>query len=1668
MTTQPDKVTWSEVTNSDPYVFSISYNTPSGYDVGGYYGYTLADGVTSDTFNTNVTESIVDGLYFGLLGDDDHREILKVNAGNSVGVISGDFIDSQTGAWGFMSIYDAIMNEGTVGTIAGDFIKSGDTAVYNSGKVGNITGDFISHNQAISNNGVIGKISGDFAENGAMSSPGLNNSGIINEIEGTFVDNMSDVEGFIRNYNGTIGKISGDFIHTGGYAIYNDGGSIGRVNSNFLYSYYGVAVNNSSGTIGNITGDFISNEEGAINNSSGTIGLLADTRNILFYNNGDYDIYNDDTVNLSAKTGQSINFGGDIEGYGTLNINTDATNFGGNYNFNNEVTYQTLNLGTTTNKASGAQVNLGSILQSDGTTTYGHFVDDVLVNNAASMINMQNRHVGTGEENSLDTLTLNENLKLGIDVSLNSSASAADTLNASTIDGVSGKKVIVDAINMVGTTYNDGAVQDSTTGISSKTVNFVNDENMAEHYALASDILSNITGNNYYTSVELDDDGNMVFSNKLVNESMLQEALAGGGGSGNPYVAVNPVEEVYDGSEWVARTPVAADARGYGDIAIGDNAIAGADQDSEGYNQTYATALGYGADAARTDSIAIGHDAKAYSNHSIALGGGAEALSPDGGVDGYNIAIGYGTSAGHSGEYATVLGALAKADQDYDTAIGYRATIGDGGTYSTALGALSSVGNSVDYAVALGYGSEANENSVVSVGSGYEADADTYQYRRIVNVADGIDDHDAVTVGQLGFNISTYSTVKDYVDSVAGGGGSGNPYVAVNPVEKVYNTQTSQWVARDPVDADARGYGDIAIGDNAIAGIAEGSEGYNRSYSTAIGYKASAANVYATALGYVANATGTDAIAIGRSADAIGTDTIAIGREAYTTGTDSIAIGHHAHAQGNNSVAIGLGIQADKNESVAIGHGAVASGSGDYITVLGASASAVHQYGTAVGYDAEVGDESEFSTALGARSSVSDSVDYAVALGYGSVASSNSTVSVGSGDSEHAGTYQYRRIVNVAAGENAHDAVIVDQLGFNLSTYSTVKAYVDSAAGNPYVAVNPVEKVYNGSEWVARTPVAADARGYGDIAIGDYAIAGIAEGDTGYNQSYSIALGYGASAANMYSTALGYSASADGTDAIAIGQDADAIGTDTLAIGYSAYAERAYDIALGYEADAGSGSYAIALGYNAHAWNDDAIAIGRSADTTGTYAIAIGHDADAIGTDTLAIGQAASAYNDYSVALGTNANTGSGSYATALGANAKTGQGGSTSGDYAVALGYNATVYEDYSVAIGSGANTGSGAYAMALGANAKTGQSSESSGDYTVALGYQARADGNNSVALGAGSYVRDSEENVISVGRAAGTYDSDDEGLLRKIINVAAGENAHDAVIVDQLGFNLSTYSTVKAYVDSVAGGGGSGNPYVKVNSTGNAASVGGTESIAIGSLANTEGRYYGDAGNYSIALGYTAYASGDESIAIGKGATTLGSNTYGTGDKYNIAIGTDAYAGGSGGYITVLGADAGASLDYDTAIGYHATVEDYSEFSTALGANSSVGSYKNYAVALGYGSEADESSVVSVGSGRSDDAGKYQYRRIVNVADGTADHDAATVGQVKGYFGDGLTYNTTTGQYDVTASGGGDSYTKAEIDAQNAAQAIGANHNIGDITRVETVDDPDTGYSYREGNL
>ena len=185
--------------------------------------------------------------------------------------------------------------------------------------------------------------------------------------------------------------------------------------------------------------------------------------------------------------------------------------------------------------------------------------------------------------------------------------------------------------------------------------------------------------------------------------------------------------------------------------------------------------------------------------------------------------------------------------------------------------------------------------------------------------------------------------------------------------------------------------------------------------------------------------------------------------------------------------------------------------------------------------------------------------------------------------------------------------------------------------------------------------------------------------------------------------------------------------------------------------------------------------------------------------------------------------------------------GTSADGLYGVAIGCNAIAKNQGGIALGYQASTGNtdvmAAWETALGSFA------HAEGTYSTAVGHRAYVYGTESITLGnhavaranssvvLGSHSTASEDNVVSVGHLStdlnwgGSAFGGD--LFRRIVNVAEGTGAHDAVTVSQLG-NIAAGTKI-------------------LNANSGSAITFGTESgqttvgIAISTLANQLYNYY-----------------------------------------------------------------------------------------------------------------------------------------------------------------------------------------------------------------------------------
>ncbi|WP_239493916.1 YadA-like family protein [Mannheimia varigena] len=296
---------------------------------------------------------------------------------------------------------------------------------------------------------------------------------------------------------------------------------------------------------------------------------------------------------------------------------------------------------------------------------------------------------------------------------------------------------------------------------------------------------------------------------------------------------------------------------------------------------------------------------------------------------------------------------------------------------------------------------------------------------KIINVAAGEEDTDAVNVGQLNEVISKFAV----------------HYVSIS----------DDGIQRDNYDnTGSSGVNSMAIGvatsSNGNLATALGSEAKaNGERTTAVGPRATADGMNATSVGYNANANATNALAVGSAANANGDTSTAIGTASTATTARATALGAKSEATGENSTAVGYEATSTGAGSLAAGYNANAGGTQS--TALGNSANAGGMWSTAVGRNANATGSS--ATALGNNANAVGAAS--VALGVSSQATTTGAVALGQNASA-------THIGSVALGTNSvtAKAVATESAQLNGNTYT-------------FAGTNPTSTVSIGSEGNERT-----------------------------------------------------------------------------------------------------------------------------------------------------------------------------------------------------------------------------------------------------------------------------------------------------------------------------------------------------------------------------------------------------------------------------------------------------------------------------------------------------------------------------------------------------------------------------------------------------------------------
>ncbi|HBE4764949.1 TPA: YadA-like family protein [Escherichia coli] len=228
-------------------------------------------------------------------------------------------------------------------------------------------------------------------------------------------------------------------------------------------------------------------------------------------------------------------------------------------------------------------------------------------------------------------------------------------------------------------------------------------------------------------------------------------------------------------------------------------------------------------------STALGYDAIAEGQYSSAIGSKTHAIG--------GASMAFGVSAISEGDRSIALGASSYSFGQYSMALG---------RYSKALGRLSiAMGDSskADGANAIALGNAAKAAGIMSIGLGDNANAS-----------------------------------QDYAMAL------GAESEAAENATAIGNKAHAKGV-----NSIALGNGSQALADSAIA-IGQGNK-----------------------------ANGADAIALGNGSQSSGLNAIALGKASVVTGDNSLALGSNTNANGINSVALGAGSIADQDDSVSVG-----------------------------------------------------------------------------------------------------------------------------------------------------------------------------------------------------------------------------------------------------------------------------------------------------------------------------------------------------------------------------------------------------------------------------------------------------------------------------------------------------------------------------------------------------------------------------------------------------------------------------------------------------------------------------------------------------------------------------------------------------------------------------
>ena len=1199
----------------------------------------------------------------------------------------------------------------------------------------------------------------------------------------------------------------------------------------------------------------------------------------------------------------------------------------------------------------------------------------------------------------------------------------------------------------------------------------------------------------YMTITRKDDKGNDVKDTIYKTRSTGDNAIAIGyytNASGNSSIAQGSGSYVEADSGIGIGSLTYVDAKAANSIAIGvgaqvrkENSIAFGTQ--SGVYGAGSMGLGPGARVIGDNSVAFGYGSIVKANAAMGLGVGSRiefgatnsmSIGNNSMVgENANSSIAFGEGSNVTASSAVALGRGASADFDNSVALGYRSNTFYYGNPNTREASVTSTINDpkdtahynknkatnvhgLDIApylpdsagkgikeklahlntAAAGYVSVGGwDASVDENGKALNNNAQLRGLRRIVNVAPGALDTDAVTVAQL----------REWTDKSA-------HFLSLAGAENKSAADFKKEIAPD--------------------GSTEVSSNFDND---------GASGEYALALGVYARGAGAGSISIGRSSFGQGTNSTTLGSYGWGRGTEATSIGYRAYSYGEQSVALGTRTVTDSDYGVAIGNRArswSAGNNGHSGIAIGSKATANYWNALALGTDSKV--RGWHSTAIGANAQV----------GMPEVFDDNG-VSMNVFNSDGKSLNKANQVVYEKTGETNTEYTVKE---YTPGTTTVTRTFTIQ---KPSTIHNALAFGHDASVTNDRVTDAKDSTRVNEFSsAGSIAIGASASVKGSQN---SVALGLNSKVVrtdtetNSTAAFTGDTNNDPGNGVVSIGtirntsdgrgvtrrivgvaggqDDFDAVNVKQLKTAVKYYKTNTSDtanrtvnniagVSANYNGEGATGTASVTLGSYTKASGDYSTAIGRDVITSGSTAVGIGTNV--------------SAFGDSSVVLGNDAIAG---YTKTE--DSKTVPVGATEG---VAIGKGAKVESQYTVAIGGSAQVvRDTSVATAI-----------KDADSSVAIGASAKVIGAKySVALGIDSKVVNSDTTATTAAFTGETNDDPNRGVLsigdtdknRRIIHVAGGSGDYDAVNVKQLKavavkyYKTNSTETANRTVNGIAdvsanynGEGATGTASVAVGSytqaSGNYSTAIGRDVITSGKTAVGLGTNVTASGEGSVGMGFESNATADNAIAIGRSVTTSGANGIAIGRQaYNnsadsIVLGTGATVG-----TAASGTAAAISANNSVAIGKSATVKS-GQGSVALGWNSEVtdDDVKYHPTTAGktkaspylLNEDVDkmkdaDNGVVSIGRKRTSNDGSSLARRIVGVAGGYNDYDAVNVKQLKAAAW-GLQVQNGTATKDVTPVGTGDlrkitlkAGNNVTLDNNNGVVTINASGGLNSIT-------------------